>query len=65
MIQSIQDRVKLANGVEMPWVGLGVYKAAEGEEVIGAVQAALKAGYRSIDTASLYQNEEGVGQAIR
>lgn len=65
MIQSIQDRVKLANGVEMPWFGLGVYKAAEGEEVIGAVRAALKAGYRSIDTASLYQNEEGVGQAIR
>lgn len=49
----------------MPWLGLGVFKAEEGQEVIDAVKAAIKAGYRSIDTASLYGNEEGVGQAIK
>ncbi|WP_026678302.1 aldo/keto reductase [Fictibacillus gelatini] len=65
MVKSIQDTTTLHNGVKMPWVGLGVYKAEEGEEVIRAVKAAISAGYRSIDTASLYQNEEGVGKAIK
>jgi diketogulonate reductase-like aldo/keto reductase len=55
----------LNNGVKMPWLGLGVFKAREGEEVINAVKDALAAGYRSIDTASFYRNEKGVGQAIR
>ncbi|WP_425335408.1 aldo/keto reductase [Salipaludibacillus daqingensis] len=54
----------LHNGVHMPWVGLGVYKVDKGDEVVQAVDAALKAGYRSIDTAAFYDNEEGVGQAI-
>jgi diketogulonate reductase-like aldo/keto reductase len=49
----------------MPWFGLGVYKVQEGEEALQSVKAAIKAGYRSIDTAALYQNEESVGQAIR
>ncbi|HJV46218.1 MAG TPA: aldo/keto reductase [Bacillota bacterium] len=49
----------------MPWFGLGVYKANEGEEVQLAVRSAIEIGYRSIDTAALYQNEQGVGQAIR
>ncbi|QNU33035.1 aldo/keto reductase [Geobacillus sp. 47C-IIb] len=49
----------------MPWVGLGVYKVKEGEEVKGAVRTALEVGYRHIDTAAFYENEEGVGQAIR
>ncbi|SDB91421.1 aldo/keto reductase [Shouchella lonarensis] len=65
MMESIQARTKLANGVEMPFFGLGVYQADEGKEVVDAVKVALKAGYRSIDTASFYKNEEGVGQAIR
>ncbi len=65
MPNNLQDTVKLNNGVEMPWFGLGVYKAQEGEEVIQAVKAAIRAGYRSIDTAAAYNNEEGVGQAIR
>ncbi|SFM41755.1 aldo/keto reductase [Salibacterium qingdaonense] len=54
----------LANGVEMPWVGLGVYKAEAGNEVERAVKSALEAGYRSIDTASFYENEHSVGKAI-
>lgn len=55
----------LANGVEMPWLGLGVYKAEEGREVKEAVKIAIDCGYRSIDTAAFYQNEEGVGKAVK
>jgi len=64
-MKSITDSTVLANGVKMPWLGLGVWKSEEGEEVVQAVKAALRAGYRSIDTAAIYRNEEGVGQAIR
>ncbi|WP_462410408.1 aldo/keto reductase [Neobacillus sp. Marseille-QA0830] len=49
----------------MPWVGLGVFKVHDGNEVISSVKAAIQNGYTSIDTAAFYQNEEGVGQAIR
>lgn len=55
----------LHNGVKMPMIGLGVYKATEGEEVKQAVKTALNIGYRSIDTATVYGNESGVGEAIR
>ncbi|MGV3488203.1 MAG: aldo/keto reductase [Tuberibacillus sp.] len=65
MVKSFTDTATLHNGVKMPWLGLGVYKMANDEEVINAVKSALEIGYRSIDTAALYQNEEGVGQAIR
>lgn len=65
MPKSLTDTTKLHNGVEMPWFGLGVFKVKEGSEVIDSVKAALKNGYRSIDTAAVYQNEEGVGQGIR
>lgn len=61
----IQSMVTLSNGKQMPWLGLGVYKMSEGQEVIASIEAAIRNGYRSIDTASLYQNEEGVGQAIK
>lgn len=54
----------LNNGLKMPSVGLGVLFAKNDGEVEGAVNAALKAGYRKIDTASAYQNEKGVGQGI-
>lgn len=57
--------VTLNNGVHMPWLGLGVWKTKEGQEVINAVQTALQLGYRSIDTAAIYGNEEGVGQGLR
>lgn len=62
---NLKSATKLANGVEMPWFGLGVFKVQEGQEVVDSVKAAIKAGYRSIDTATVYGNEEGVGQAIR
>lgn len=48
----------------MPWLGLGVFKVEEGPELVNAVQAAIRNGYRSIDTAAIYGNEEGVGQGI-
>ncbi|WP_227938089.1 aldo/keto reductase [Alkalihalobacillus deserti] len=65
MLTSLQETTTLHNGVKMPWFGLGVYKADNGEEVIDAVTSAIRAGYRSIDTAAVYQNEEGVGQAVK
>ena len=49
----------------MPQLGLGVFKSENGEEVINAINWALDSGYRLIDTAAAYGNEEGVGQAIR
>lgn len=65
MTSRITDCTTLNNGVQMPWFGLGVYKVNEGEEVETSVITALEAGYRSIDTAALYANEEGVGRALR
>ncbi|ALA70876.1 aldo/keto reductase [Geobacillus sp. PK12] len=64
-MNGLQDCATLHNGVKMPWVGLGVYKVKEGEEVRSAVRTALEIGYRHVDTAAFYENEEGVGQAIR
>ncbi len=58
------SKVKLSNGVEMPWLGLGVFRSKDGPEVENAVKVALETGYRSIDTAAIYQNEKGVGKAI-
>ncbi|MCP3774684.1 aldo/keto reductase [Paenibacillus sp. MZ04-78.2] len=65
VIQRNSDTTVLNNGVRMPWLGLGVWKTKEGDEVVQAVQHALEAGYRSIDTAAVYGNEAGVGQAIQ
>ncbi|ASS77062.1 aldo/keto reductase [Tumebacillus algifaecis] len=64
-MKSIKDYSVLANGVQMPWLGLGVFKTAEGEEVENSVRYALEAGYRHIDTAAIYGNEAGVGQAVK
>jgi diketogulonate reductase-like aldo/keto reductase len=64
-IKSIGDAAILANGVRMPWLGLGVLHIAEGKQVENAVRWALEAGYRHIDTAAVYGNEVGVGQAIK
>ncbi|OWP62086.1 aldo/keto reductase [Hymenobacter amundsenii] len=64
-ITNIAGTWPLANGVEIPYLGLGVWQAEDGAEVQQAVKWALEAGYRHIDTASIYKNEEGVGQAVR
>ena len=57
--------VQLNNDIAMPQFGLGVWQMTDGEEVEVAVLAALDAGYRLIDTAAVYGNEAGVGEAIR
>lgn len=51
--------------IEMPMHGLGVFETADGDEVINSVLWALESGYRLIDTAMIYRNERGVGEAIR
>lgn len=63
-ITDITGSFTLKNGVRMPYFGLGVWLSKEGNEVINAVKWALEAGYRHIDTAAIYRNEEGVGKAI-
>jgi len=60
-----EDCAELNNGVKIPWLGFGVFEVPEGEEVIQSVLWALEAGYRSIDTAKIYRNEEGVGKALK
>ncbi|MHC5409720.1 aldo/keto reductase [Listeria seeligeri] len=62
---NLKDTVKLANGVEMPRLGFGVWKVKDGDEAVNSVKWAIEAGYVSIDTAAAYKNEEGVGQAIK
>lgn len=64
-ITDIKGTFTLHNGVEMPYFGLGVYLSKDGQEVINAIQWAVEAGYRHIDTASIYKNEEGVGEGIK
>jgi diketogulonate reductase-like aldo/keto reductase len=55
----------LSNGIKMPLLGLGTFLAQNGESAYHAVSYALKVGYRHIDTAQMYQNEESIGQAIQ
>jgi diketogulonate reductase-like aldo/keto reductase len=57
--------VRLNNGQQIPRLGLGVFRAARGEETRRAVGEALRLGYRHIDTARVYGNEQDVGAAIR
>ncbi|MCT3030989.1 aldo/keto reductase [Pediococcus parvulus] len=57
--------VKLNNGVEMPQLGFGVFQVPDLSQAEEAVTNALQAGYRLIDTATAYQNEEAVGRAIQ
>jgi 2,5-diketo-D-gluconate reductase A len=57
--------VKLNNGVEMPILGFGVFQVTDQEECERSVLDAIQTGYRLIDTASIYLNEEAVGRAIK
>ncbi|WP_367296116.1 aldo/keto reductase [Levilactobacillus yonginensis] len=57
--------IKLNNGVEMPQLGFGVFQVPDLKECEEAVVTALQAGYRLLDTATAYQNEEAVGRAIK
>lgn len=64
VVNSVSDTFKLANGVEMPCLGLGTWQSQDGPEVQRAVTWALHQGYRHIDTAAIYRNEIGIGQAV-
>lgn len=57
--------VKLNNGIEMPMLGFGTYLAKDGNETTSAVKEALKVGYRHIDCAKIYNNEQSVGKGIK
>ena len=59
------NTVKLSNGVLMPGIGFGVYQTKSGKETENAVEWALEAGYRHIDTAMIYGNETSVGKAVK
>ncbi len=62
--RKLTDSFVMRNGKTIPCIGYGTYKTSE-EEVYDAVIAAIKAGYRHIDTAAFYKNEAGVGRAVR
>lgn len=64
-LEGLAATTTLNNGVRMPWFGLGVFKMGDDATTEACVSAALRAGYRHIDTASLYGNERGVGDAVR
>ena len=59
------QKVKLNNGVEMPILGFGVFQVTDLEECKRSVVDAIETGYRLIDTAASYGNEEAVGKAIK
>ncbi|MDM5335076.1 aldo/keto reductase [Ureibacillus composti] len=62
---TISKTITLANGVEMPRLGYGVFRMKEHDVAYQGVIEALNAGYRAIDTAAIYENEEAVGKAIK
>ena len=57
--------VRLNNNIDIPRLGLGVYRSRAGKETRDAVSWALEFGYRLIDTAAVYGNEASVGEAVR
>lgn len=64
-MKSLTDSYRLANGVSIPCIGLGTWQTPNGEIAISAVRSAIMAGYRHIDTAAAYENEESVGIAVK
>lgn len=61
----LKESYVLSNGVKIPKIGLGTWQVEEGDAAYNSVLMALKNGYRHIDTAEGYQNEESVGRAVR
>lgn len=62
---SLEDTYTLNNGVKIPIIGFGTWQTPDGDIAKHAVEVALNAGYRHIDTAAAYGNEKSVGQAIK
>lgn len=63
-MKKLTDSFELNNGIKIPCVGFGTWQTPDGETAVNSVKAALEAGYRHIDTAAVYGNEESVGRAI-
>ncbi len=64
-MKNLTDCFQLLNGVKIPCVGFGTWQAPDGEVAERSVAEALRAGYRHIDTAAIYRNEESVGRGIK
>jgi diketogulonate reductase-like aldo/keto reductase len=64
-MKSLSECYQLCNGVKIPCVGFGTWQAPDGETTVAAVKEALALGYRHIDTAAVYGNEESVGRAVK
>lgn len=64
-MKSLSDHYKLKNGVPIPCIGFGTWRAPNGEIAVSVVKHALSSGYRHIDTAAGYQNEESIGIAVK
>ena len=65
MFKKFSDTVTLTNGVKMPCIGYGTWQTPDGDVARKCVFEAIKAGYRHIDTAAAYGNEESVGAGIK
>ena len=65
MKENMNNTIKLNNGFGMPKLGLGVFRIEDSSELINAVKVAITNGYRSIDGAAIYGNEEAMGEGIR
>jgi len=64
-MSALTDTFRMANGVEIPKIGFGTWQITDGPSAYDSVRTALEAGYRHIDTALAYGNEESVGRAVR
>ncbi len=60
----MQKHFKLNNGVEIPSIGFGTWQTPDGETAVKSIKTAIEAGYRHIDTAAIYGNEQSVGKGI-
>ena len=65
MMKALTDCYTLANGVKIPCIGFGTWQTPNGKVAVSSVLSALEAGYRHIDTAQGYGNEESVGIAVK
>ena len=64
-MKAITDSYKLSNGIEIPCIGFGTWQTPNGDVAVSSVLSAIEAGYRHVDTAQGYGNEESVGIAIK
>ena len=64
-LTKLTDTYTLSNGVQVPIVGFGTWQTPDGDVAEASVKAALDAGYRHIDTATVYGNEVGVGKGLK